>query len=145
MSTIYTELEQTSFPGADADDCNGFFGGNCFTGEANPEYAHNASATWSTNHDVDLTATWRHIGSVSSEGDEIPVGAIGNEFGAENYVDLFASWDAAESLTLSLGINNALDNDPPITDFRFTSNGNTFPGTYDSNGRYVFMSAKVKL
>lgn len=33
--------------------------------------------------------------------------------------------------------------DPPISDFRFTANGNTFPSTYDSAGRYLFVGAKV--
>ena len=145
LSTIVTELEQTSFPGADSDDCNGVFGGSCFTGEVNPEYRHRATVTWQTNHDVDVTATWRYFGSVDSQGDEIPEGAIGNSFSAENTFDLFANWDVADELSLGLGVNNILDNDPPFTDFRFTANGNTFPSSYDSNGRYVFVTAKVKL
>lgn len=145
ISTIYTALEQTSFPGADTDDCLGIWGGSCFTGEPNPEYAHNASITWETNRDIDVTATWRHIGRVTSQDDEVPVEGIGNVFNAENYIDLYANWDVAEKLTLGLGVNNALDNDPPISDFRFTANGNTFPSTYDANGRYVFLTAKVKL
>jgi len=145
ISTIYTALEQTSFPGADVDDCRGFYGGSCFTGDITPKYGHNASLTWDTNHNVSTTLSWRHVGEVRSQGDEVPEGGIGNVFEAENYLDLFATWDAAESLSFNAGINNLTDNDPPISDFRFTANGNTFPSTYDSAGRYIFVGAKLKL
>ena len=145
VATIYTALEQTSFPGADPDDCLGFWGGSCFTGEPNPEYAHTASLGWTSNYGFDLTATWRYIGEVSSQGDQVPEGAIGNVFGDENFFDLFANIDATENVRFGVGVNNVFDNDPPISDFRFTANGNTFPSTYDSIGRYVFATAKVKL
>lgn len=145
ISTIYTSLEQTSFPGAAVTDCNGVWGGSCFTGEPNPKYAHTASLTWDTKHDVSVTTTWRYTGKVTSQGNEVPVGGIGNVFGDENYFDLFTSWEAHEMLTLNFGVNNLFDNDPPISDFRFTGNGNTFPSTYDSAGRYIFMGAKIKL
>ena len=150
ISTLYTALEQTSFPGDDPVDCLGFWGGACFTGEPNPEYAHQLSVGWESNFGVDVTATWRYVGEVEYGG---PVGgftfqenSVGFEFGAENYLDLFAAIDAGEKLEFGVGVNNLLDNDPPITDFRPTGiNGNTFPSTYDSLGRYVFATAKVKL
>ena len=145
VTTLYTALEQTSFPGADVDDCRGFWGGSCFTGDITPKYGHNAAMTWNTKHNVDVTMTWRHVGKVESQDNEVPEGGIGNVFEAENYIDLFANWDAAEKLSFNVGVNNALDNDPPISDFRFTANGNTFPSTYDSAGRYVFVGAKIKL
>ncbi len=145
LSTIYTALEQTSFPGAAIDDCRGFWGGSCFTGDITPKYGHNSSISWDSKHDVDLTLSWRHVGEVRSQGDEVPVGGIGNVFEAENYFDLFASYDLMENVTFNAGINNLTDNDPPISDFRFTANGNTFPSTYDAAGRYVFFGAKIKL
>jgi len=143
ISTIYTELEQQSFPGADVDDCLGFWGGACFTGEPNPEYAHNASMGFSPLDGLNVTATWRYIGSTESldTGEE----ARGFTFGDENFFDLFMSYDVRENLTINAGANNIFDNDPPITDFRFTANGNTFPSTYDSAGSYLFVGAKLKL
>ncbi|WP_306253003.1 TonB-dependent receptor domain-containing protein [Parvularcula sp. IMCC14364] len=144
VATYNTELEQTSFPGAPVTDCLAVWGGSCFTGDITPEYGHTASLTWDSNFDIDVTATWRHIGEVSSQDNEVPVGGIGNVFDAENYLDLFASWDVKDDMTLHAGINNALDEDPPISDFRFTANGNTFPSTYDSNGRFLFIGGKLK-
>jgi len=147
ITTIYTALEQTSFPGAGVTDCNGFWGGPCndFTGEVNPTYSHNASLSFAPMEGLGVTATWRHIGSVDSFGDEVPEGGIGNSFASENFVDLFASYEVRENLTLSAGANNIFDNDPPISDFRFTANGNTFPSTYDAIGTYLFVGAKWKL
>ena len=145
--TLYTSLEQTNFPGAPVTDCLGFWGGDCnsFTGEVNPEYKHRLSLGWESAVGIDVTATWRYIGSVESQGGEVPEGTVGNEIGDENFFDIFAQYDALETLELGLGINNVFDNDPPVADFRFTANGNTFPSTYDSIGRYVFLTAKVKL
>ena len=144
IGNIVTALEQTSFPGADVTDSNGLFGGSTFTGEVNPEYRHVAGIGWTPNDALSFNATWRHIGSVDNDGD-LADDAIGATFGSENYFDLFGQWNVNEKLVLSAGINNALDNDPPISDFRFTANGNTFPSTYDSLGRYMFVGAKVRL
>lgn len=44
-----------------------------------------------------------------------------------------------DNATLRAGVNNVLDRDPPISPAASTDgNGNTFPQTYDSMGRYVF-------
>lgn len=58
----------------------------------------------------DVTATWRCVGKVSSQNDQVPVEGIGNVFKAENYIDLFAAWNVNYMLTLNAGINNALGN-----------------------------------
>ena len=147
VGNIVTALEQTSFPGADVTDSNGLFGGSTFTGEVNPEYRHVASVGWEPNEVLGFNLTWRHIGSVENDGDfpdDILASQFGS-FGSENYFDLFGQWNASDKLVFSAGINNVLDNDPPISDFRFTANGNTFPSTYDSLGRYVFIGAKIRL
>ncbi len=41
-------------------------------------------------------------------------------------------------------MNNVLDNDPPLSvSVGTTGNGNTYPQTHDSLGRYVFVGATV--
>ena len=50
-------------------------------------------------------------------------------------------------MNLSAGVNNLFDKDPPLiaSDSLGTyGNNNTFPGTYDPLGRYVFVSGSVK-
>ena len=62
----------------------------------------------------------------------------------ENYFDLAANWAVTEKAAITLGINNVLDDNPSISATVGTSgNGNTFPQTYDSLGRYVFVRASV--
>ena len=49
-----------------------------------------------------------------------------------------------EKASVTLGINNVLDDNPPIVGaVGTTGNGNTFPQTYDALGRYVFVRATV--
>jgi len=65
---------------------------------------------------------------------------------AQDYIDLNGSYTFMEKYTLGLGINNVLDDDPPISSQVGAGfgNGNTFPQVYDSFGRYVFMSLTAK-
>jgi outer membrane receptor protein involved in Fe transport len=45
---------------------------------------------------------------------------------------------------LRFGVNNVLDESPPISDnVGTTGNGNTYPQTYDALGRWVFMGISV--
>ena len=65
---------------------------------------------------------------------------IDYELGDQNYFDLAANWSVTEKASILLGINNVLDEDPPITSaVGTTGNGNTFPQTYDAMGRWIFL------
>ena len=145
--TIYDTLEQTNFPGADPVDCLGFYGGPCdsVTGSIISDYAHNASVGWASNYGLDLTLTWRYQGPLDSAVAGVDETNFANEFGSENYFDLVGQFEIQDRAEFRIGVNNLLDNDPPIGDFRFTNNGNTFPSTYDSIGRYLFAAVKFKL
>ena len=131
-------------------DCAGFYGNQCSTGNGipttpNPKWRHRASATWTTPWDVDLTATWRHIGEV-----EIAVlgadGSLNNGgtrldryFDAYDYIDLAGVWQAKDNVRFRAGVNNVFDIDPPLSySVGTTGNGNTYPQTYDARGRYFF-------
>lgn len=142
VGNIVTALEQTSFPGAPVTDSNGLFGGSTFTDDANPEYRHVVNLGWVPNDILAFNLAWRHIGSVDNDGD-VPEEAIGATFASENFFDIFGQWNAHEKLSFTAGVNNFLDNDPPVSDFRFTANGNTFPSTYDAAGRYIFLGAQL--
>ncbi|NJC41708.1 outer membrane receptor protein involved in Fe transport [Brevundimonas alba] len=126
-----------------AYDCVGYYGNQC--GTPNSEWRHRARLTWSTPWDMDLSGTWRHYGEVElavleADGTLDNGGArIDRYFDAENYLDLAATWQVRETVTVRAGVNNILDNDPPLSySVGNTGNGNTFPQTYDAMGRYVF-------
>ncbi|MFM2021221.1 MAG: hypothetical protein RJB02_929, partial [Pseudomonadota bacterium] len=61
---------------------------------------------------------------------------------AENYFDLLFSVPLKDTIGFRLGVNNILDNDPPLisqSSLGGFGNGNTFPGSYDHLGRYLFV------
>ena len=72
---------------------------------------------------------------------------------AYNYLDLSAMFQVYKGVRLQLGVNNITDKDPPVinsagggyasncptlTPNGSSCNGNTFPGTYDALGRFIF-------
>ncbi len=145
-STYLLTKEFTAFPGATPLDCAGLVGNACrFAGggtdAVNSAYRHRLLTTWSTPANIDLSITWRLQSSVdNASGDTVEPG-----FDTFNYIDLSANLQVTESVNLRAGVNNVLDNDPPL----FTSagtgtgNGNTFPGTYDI-GRFMFVGMNIR-
>ncbi|HTG78407.1 MAG TPA: hypothetical protein VL553_02265, partial [Sphingomicrobium sp.] len=69
---------------------------------------------------------------------------------AQNYFDLSATWRVKDNYTLRMGVNNIFDNDPPLVTGGNAGrsgsnlcpagpcNGNTYPGTWDALGRYIY-------
>ncbi len=145
-STFLFDFEQQSFQGAAPDDCLGFYAGPCddIVGQPTFEYSHVASLAWRSNYNVDVITSWRYLDSVERFGDS-PNGSLGDSFSSESFIDLSASWRLNDNTTFNIGINNLFDNDPPVTSFFQTANGNTFPGVYDAAGRYIFVGAKYSL
>ncbi len=154
LEGTYTQhLITTPVPGFGSYDCVGFYGSTC--GAANPKWRHVLNATWSTPWDaLNLNLRWRYIGADNSEqtsGNAFLAGtsfAVGHShIPAYNYVDLSGSFNLSKNVRLELGMNNIADKAPPIVagaDCSTSSpagancNGNTFPGVYDSLGRYLF-------
>jgi outer membrane receptor protein involved in Fe transport len=150
-ATFLKKLETEEIKGDGSYDCVGLYGPNkC--GSPNPEYRHKLRATWTTPWAVEAALTWRHLSKVllqGASGQPLLAGTVREverELGAQNYIDLAGSLTLMKNLTLSLGINNLLDKDPPITSQLSTGagNGNTYPSVYDALGRKVFLTASYK-
>ncbi|WP_193165076.1 TonB-dependent receptor domain-containing protein [Microbulbifer hainanensis] len=139
IATFLTKWDQQEIPGAEVIDCVGYWGASC--GAPTPEFVGTMRATWATPlAGLDVTGAWRHIGDVED------LGSHQADFDAVDYFDLSASWAATDNLTVRSGINNVLDEEPPLTSDAGPSiygNGNTFPGTYDALGRYAFLGFTV--
>jgi outer membrane receptor protein involved in Fe transport len=133
-------------------DCAGLYGTTC--GVPSPEWRHSARVTWATPWNMDLSLAWRYFDAVEVDtsstqpllaGSPAPVDL---ELDEQNYFDIAASWTFAEAYTVRLGINNVLDDDPPLGGSGSVptgaGNGNTFPQVYDALGRYVFMGISAK-
>jgi len=117
------------------------------------------TATWATPWaGLDLTAKWRYKGPVDVDRSSADpqLNAVyyqgTSHIGSYNYIDLSASIPLGSSgATFRLGVNNITDKAPPIilngnySDCpNATCNDNTFVGTYDTLGRYIYAHASVK-
>jgi outer membrane receptor protein involved in Fe transport len=157
IGSYMAKWELEPFKGGAKFDCAGFFGSQCgyASGSPLPKWRHKMRASWSTPWNVDLALTWRHIDKVKNEltssdqalsGDVAP---MDRELGARDYFDLAGSWVINKTFGLRVGVNNIFDKDPPLVTNgtagpSIFGNGNTFPQTYDTLGRFVFMNLVAK-
>jgi iron complex outermembrane receptor protein len=151
-------------------NCAGFYGPTCssaVSGAGTPvfKWRHRFTTTWSTPWSgLDVTAAWRFYDSVKYQGlssnvnlafpstATIANGGISNTdaiLSSRSYFDLTAALKLADKITLRLGVNNVFDKNPPLVGATYapgppTVNGNTFPGVYDSLGRFIFGEAIVQ-
>jgi len=140
-------LKQTTvpLPGDDAYDCAGLFGPQCQT--VSPRWRHTLRVNWNTPWDVTASLAWRYIHSSTYEQDtnEPTIGsgarnAFNHKLPQRSYLDLSAVWNVNDMFAVRGGINNILDQDPPLVNNRISQTGspNTYP-TYDLLGRKIFV------
>jgi iron complex outermembrane recepter protein len=144
--------------GGPSYDCAGYFGPTC--GAPNAKWRHVFNTTWATPWSgFDLTARWRFLsGSDTEQISSNPQLAnnglpLTQHIKPYSYLDLSADVALYKMFRVQVGVNNVLDKDPPIIDSGgggFVSNcptitpngsscnGNTWPGTFDSLGRFFF-------
>jgi outer membrane receptor protein involved in Fe transport len=140
MLTYLDELKYQEHLVADVVDCVGTL--KLFCDEPSYRWAGNLRTVWATPWDASITLTWRHTDKVR---DEWP-GDYQLDIKSMDYFDLAAVWDVSDAVTVRLGVNNLLDEDPPLWRWGVgVFNGNTFPGNYDALGRYWFTGLSVRL
>ena len=83
----------------------------------------------------------RYTGSVDLFGGN-GEGELQGGLGSENFIDLAGRYSLNDSVGFRMGVNNIFDNDPPLS--TSGANGNTFPGTFDSVGRFIFFGVNVE-
>ena len=99
-------------PGVEAYDCKGLHSGSCLV--PNPEWRHHARLGWQTPWSIGPRA---HV-ALLRQRRGVPrrrAADIDYELDAVNYFDLSANWAVTEKTSILLGVNNVLDQDPPIT------------------------------
>jgi len=138
-------------------DCAGYFGPTC--GTPAPKWRHKARLSWEPNKSITVSAQWRYFAKVDLEYKN-PSSTLngayydfGSRIGSQSYFDLAGSWQIIDNLVWRLGVNNILDRQPPLVPSgsalgysacaSTVCNGNTYPGTYDSLGRYVYTGVTV--
>ncbi|MBL4802903.1 MAG: TonB-dependent receptor [Emcibacter sp.] len=131
------------------DDCAGVIGNVCL--RPDPKWRWTQTVTWNYE-DFTVFFRWQHLSSLTK--DLVAFGdAPASDFAlptipSVDYFDLSGTYDVMENLSLRVGINNLFDKQPPIPGNNFggtaENSGNTFPGTYDTLGRYFFFGATAK-
>lgn len=140
-------------------DCAGMWSGDANCGIPNPEWRHRFRVSWETPWDIEANLTWRYFGEVQREQNVAGQGGfpsnpttpvanqLGTIFDAINYFDVSGTWQVFENTNLRFGVNNVLDQDPPLSTNTHVGagfgNGNTFPQVYDATGRWVFVGATI--
>jgi len=134
-------------------DCAGLYGPST-CGTPLPELRTRLRTTWATPWNVDVSLNWRFFDSVDIEysssdpdlSDPTLIFPLDKTLDSQNYLDLAVVYTYAEKYTFTAGINNFLDESPPLSGQVGTGfgNGNTFPQVYDALGRYVFFGLSAK-
>jgi iron complex outermembrane recepter protein len=130
-------------------NCAGYYGTTC--GNPNPKFRFNTNLKFTTANDFGFTVRWRYYSSVKADiispdanlGGNAPTGNVDEKIKAVNYYDVLFSLPVKDTATLRIGVNNVFDKNPPLisqANLGGFGNGNTFPGTYDQLGRYVFVN-----
>jgi iron complex outermembrane receptor protein len=159
VGTYLDKLETTILTGGPAIDCAGLFGATCSTlggnPNPNPKWRHKARVTWNTPFEagwfgnLGLSAQWRFYSEVKVDGTSsdpaltAPVQATDAKLSARSYLDLLATFKIKDNYSFRVGVNNVLDQDPPITGSNncapVACNQNVYAQMYDSVGRYIFV------
>jgi len=137
----------------EAYDCVGLYGPTC----ANPlpKWRHKARATFSMKNGMGVSVQWRYVGPVDIEYTSPsstlsgPYFAYASHIPSQSYIDLTFTAKIGDHFEWRLGANNILDKEPALVSSGNSAgtgsgcagvacNGNTYPGTYDALGRYIY-------
>jgi outer membrane receptor protein involved in Fe transport len=143
-------------------DCAGLYGPTCSgstvaSSAPMPKWRHKARIGLQMPNGLGFSLQWRHIGKVDAETletNETLHGAFpldpGLHIKAFNYFDFATTATIGDHYNFRLGVNNLLDKRPPVITGGSGAlagsnlcpagpcNGNTYPGTWDALGRYIY-------
>lgn len=130
--------------------CVGAFGPTC--GQPIPRWKGVSRVTWRSGP-ATLSLRHRYIGETTVDTYLLPK-RLGAAFPdkaaltnpvikAQSYFDLTGVYDLNEDMTLTAGVRNLFDKNPPIVGSSAPAN-NTFSATYDVEGRVVYASVTAR-
>ncbi len=132
VGTRTTEADLEPFEGGRIIECAGNFGNDC--GEPQAKYKHRMTANW-INDKWEAQVSWRMIGEVDDDDDDETF--FVETIDDTHYFDVVGAYRINEHIKVTLGIDNVLDEDPPILGDN-QEQANTWPATYDVFGRTYF-------
>jgi outer membrane receptor protein involved in Fe transport len=142
IGTYMLTKETTPLPAVpdSAYDCVGIISTRCFP---SPEWRHTASVEYDSNERWRAELRWRFFGGVDYDGatDTIAQAEMSK---SQSYFDLNGVFTFMENSDITLGINNLLDEEPPMVGGTLTTNANTIAGFYDTLGRFMYAKATMR-
>ena len=126
-------------------NCIGFYSVACV--QPNAELKTASRATWDLG-DFGLSLAWNYLGDVIEEPGGTVFPAAAASIDAYSYFDLAGRWDISDAVRLTATVANLTDEQPPLLGSGVGSttfnNGNTFPQTYDTLGRYYTLGLTLR-
>ncbi|WP_417483561.1 TonB-dependent receptor plug domain-containing protein [Maricaulis sp.] len=122
--------------------CAGFYGLSC--GEPTPEYKHTVQTSWYTGP-FTTSLRWRYIGAVEADSSTAPyVSTFSDHIDGTSYFDVTFQYDINDTFTVNLGVTNFTDTDVPAIGSTASEQANTWPATYETLGRRLFVGGTMR-
>ncbi|MEI6860519.1 MAG: TonB-dependent receptor [Shewanella sp.] len=121
-------------------DCSGTINSDCF---ATPKWRHTLTARYAVS-DWLLAAKWRYFGEVDYDGTTDTRLKEQGGIDAYNYFDLNGTYVVTDYMSVTAGMNNIFDKEPPLVGNSLSTNANTVAGFYDTLGRFMHVSMNFK-
>lgn len=121
-------------------DCAGTVSTDCF---ATPKWRHTFTAKY-TAADWILAAKWRYFAEIDYTGEADTRLKEQGGFDAYNYFDLNGTYIITDYMSVTAGMNNIFDKEPPMVGNTLQTNANTVAGFYDTLGRFMHVSMNFK-
>lgn len=123
-------------------ECAGLYGLDC--GEPTPEYKHSMQTSWYTGP-FTTSLRWRHIGALDADPTTLAfVSDLSDDITAKNYFDITFNYDVNETFTATIGVTNFTDTDVPELGSTASEQANTWPATYETLGRRLFVGGRLR-
>jgi len=153
MNGTYVDELTSKKAGADFN-CAGLYGAQC--GYPQAKWRHTARLGWTSTDGFGISGRWRYLSRTKFENTSSNDDLAGSSFvldrkiPSQSYFDLALTATVADNYTFRLGANNILDKQPPIISATASpigsfGNGNTYPGIYDANGRYLYVGLTIDM
>lgn len=113
--------------------------GGCYP---SPEWRHTASVSYDSKSFWEATGRWRHFGGLDYDGTTDTI--VAGNMGAQNYIDLNAILKFKENYEIIIGVNNVMDEEPPMMGNTIADNANAISGYYDTLGRFFFTKVTLR-
>ncbi|WP_121210358.1 TonB-dependent receptor domain-containing protein [Maricaulis maris] len=137
-----SEADFTTSASSPVIECAGLYGLDC--GEPTPEYKHSMQTSWYTGP-FTTSLRWRHIGALDADGTTAAaVSDLSDDIVAKNYFDVTFAYDVNEAFTATIGVTNFTDTDVPELGSTASEQANTWPATYETLGRRLFVGGRLR-